>query len=190
MNASAVRRSLGAALMRSPWVLVALVTVVLVAAGLLTVRSGIFSDPDPVAGGRDNRCWRSKSPERAFAKKMNKARRRTGAGRMKLDPELSKVARVHTREMTKRNLLHHTSSSSLRRRVIGWATLGENVGVGNTVRSLHKAFMNSPGHRRNILYGSFRYSGVGVRSRGGRMWVTVVFEASRNPGTRLKMPRC
>jgi uncharacterized protein YkwD len=50
--------------------------------------------------------------------------------------------------------------------------------------------LHSPAHRHNILYSSFRHSGVGVSKRGGRMWVTVIFEASRNPGTRLRMPRC
>jgi uncharacterized protein YkwD len=124
-------------------------------------------------------------------KRMNKARRRSGHRKMQLDPELSKVARVHTRAMVRRNLLHHTPATKLRRRVIGWATLGENVGVGNTVRSLHGAFMNSPAHRRNILYSGFRHGGVGVVDKGGgRLWVTVVFEASRDPRTRLRMPRC
>jgi uncharacterized protein YkwD len=181
----------GAALARGPKIVVAAVVALVLGGGLYAVSSHVFEDPDPVAAGRDNRCFRNKRSERSFVKKMNKARRRSGHGKMRLDPELSKVARVHTRDMAQRNLLYHTPSGKLRRRVIGWATLGENVGVGNTVTSLHRAFMNSPAHRRNILYGTFKHSGVGVMGKGGgRMWVTVVFEASRNPGTRLKMPRC
>jgi uncharacterized protein YkwD len=190
VSSARVLREVGGALARSPKVLVAAAAALVLAAGVFTVGSGVFEDPDPVVAGRDNRCFRNKASERAFVKKMNKARRRSGRRKMRLDPELSQVARVHTRSMVRRNLLYHTPSTKLRRRVIGWATLGENVGVGNTVSSLHRAFMNSPAHRRNILYGTFKHSGVGVIGKGSRMWVTVVFEASRNPGTRLKMPRC
>ena len=148
------------------------------------------SDPLPSAGGRDSRCWSYKGSEKSFVRKMNKSRRRKGRGRLSLDPELSRAARVHTAEMIRRNTLYHTSNSKLRRRIVGWSTLGENVGVGGSVRSLHKAFMRSTYHRSNVLYSRFRHTGVGVKSRRGRMWVTVIFEARRDPGTRLRMPRC
>jgi uncharacterized protein YkwD len=171
--------------------LVAVALIATVAASLVATRGGdIFSDPVPATLGRNSKCWKKKGSERAFVKKMNKTRKRSGRGKVRFDPELAKVARVHTRDMTRRNTLYHTSQAQLRRRVRGWTLLGENVGVGNTVGSLHRAFMNSPAHRANILHGSFRYSGVGVRKRRGRMWVTVIFEARRNPGTRLRMSRC
>ncbi len=32
-----------------------------------------------------------------------------------------------------------------------WRKLGENVGMGGTVPQIHTAYMNSPGHRANIL---------------------------------------
>lgn len=121
---------------------------------------------------------------------MNAARANAGRGRLSLDPEASKVARKHTFEMINKNLLHHTPNSTLMRRVTRWSTLGENVGVGGTVGSLHVAFMNSPAHRSNILYGAFRHVGVGTKRAHGRLWVTVIFEASTDPGTSLAMPRC
>ena len=82
------------------------------------------------------------------------------------------------------------SAESLGRRVTRWRVLGENVGFGGDVRSLHKAFMESPAHRDNILFDRYRHVGVGVKRSGGLMWVTVVFEASKDPGTRLSMPSC
>jgi uncharacterized protein YkwD len=170
--------------------LVALGTVAALVVGLVLAPPAEFSDPVPSTMGGDSRCWDYKRSERRFAKKMNKARRRRGRGRLSLDPELSRAARVHTREMIRRNTLYHTSNAKLRRRIVGWSTLGENVGQGGSVRSLHKAFMNSTYHRSNVLYGRFRHTGVGVRKRRGRMWVTVIFEARRDPGTRLRMPRC
>lgn len=118
-----------------------------------------------------------------MARKINRAR--LNLVNLRLDPELSKVAKVHTREMIRANTLHHTPSRKLRRRVTNWVTLGENVGVGSTIRSLHNAFMNSPAHRDNILYSTYRYVGVGAIKRNGRLWVTVIFEARSNPGSRL-----
>lgn len=149
--------------------------------------------PAATAGAQasgDNKCWTYKDTERGFARKMNKARVNNGLGKLSLDPELSKVARVHTNEMIRKNELHHTSSSDLRERVTQWVILGENVGVGGSVKSLHKAFMNSPGHRDNILHLAYKHVGVGVRVADGRMWVTVIFEAVTDPGTTLRMPKC
>lgn len=109
---------------------------------------------------------------------------------LSLDPELSKVARLHTKEMIRQNLLYHTKESDLVHRVTGWSTLGENVGVGGTVDSLEQAFLASPGHRANILYTQYRNVGIGVDEALGQMWVTVLFESTNNPGTPLRMPRC
>jgi uncharacterized protein YkwD len=128
-------------------------------------------------------CYSPGKRERRFASLINVAR--SGVQDLRLDPELSKVAKVHTRAMVKENSLFHTPSDTLRRRVTNWTTLGENVGVGSTVESLHEAFMNSPAHRDNILYGSFRHVGVGVMREDGRMWVTVIFEARSDPGSPL-----
>ena len=97
------------------------------------------------------------------------------------------MARKHTYAMDSQNRLYHTASHKLKRRVTRWIVLGENVGVGGTVSSLHKAFMNSPAHKDNILYRPYRHVGVGVRRARGRMWVTVIFESRRDPGTRLDM---
>jgi uncharacterized protein YkwD len=121
---------------------------------------------------------------------MNNARTNQGLGKLKLDPELSKAAKVHTWEMVRSSELHHTSSDNLRRRVTNWILLGENVGVGATVSSLHEAFMNSPAHRDNVMHSLYRHVGVNVVKSDGRMWVTIIFEAMTDPGTPLKMPRC
>jgi uncharacterized protein YkwD len=137
-----------------------------------------------------SRGWAFRSPERSFADKINQARAAAGKGILHLDKQLSKAARRHTREMLESNTLYHTPEPALRSRVTNWVWLGENVGVGNTVDSLHTAFMNSPDHRDNILFSKFRHVGIGTRMQGGRMWVTVLFEAETDPGTTLPMPNC
>src|SRR5919106_255347 len=140
--------------------------------------------------GADNECWKYRRSERRFSKLMNDAREKAGLPRLSLDPEASKVARKHSREMVEKNLLHHTPSSTLVHRVTRWEILGENVGVGGSVDSLHRAFMDSPPHRANVLYAKFRHVGVGVKTGNDRMWVTVILENRLDPGTRLRMPRC
>jgi uncharacterized protein YkwD len=92
--------------------------------------------------------------------------------------------------MARNNRLYHTTSPDLRHRVTNWVTLGENVGEGGTVPSLQTAFMNSPEHRANILDTGYRYVGIGTVQKGSILWVTVIFESRRNPGTRLSMPSC
>ena len=128
-------------------------------------------------------CYSPNTSERAFARLINTAR--TSAGDLRLDPELSKVAKVHTRDMVRTNSLHHSTSTELRNRITNWSSLGENVGVGSSVTSLHDAFMNSPAHKENIMLSSFRNVGVGVIKADGRMWVTVIFEARDDPGSPL-----
>lgn len=135
-------------------------------------------------------CWTPTTSEKGFVQQMNAARSSGGSGTLKLDPELSKVARVHTNEMVKKNELHHTPTQALTRRVTNWVSIGENVGVGGTVASLQAAFMASPTHKANIMSPSFNHVGVGTRQVGDTLWVTVVFEARTDPGTTLPMPSC
>jgi hypothetical protein len=55
-----------------------------------------------------------------------------------------------------------------------WYRAAENVGVGYTARSLHDAFVASPGHFANMV-GDHNSVGIGVVERNGKIWVTVRF---------------
>ena len=146
--------------------------------------------PIPAAASVSSSCWQPKDEEVGFLRATNQARTNESEGSLNLDPELSKVARLHTREMASQDLLYHTNQNDMMHRVTGWTTLGENVGVGGSVDSLSDAFMNSPPHRANILHASFKHVGIGVKEVNGRMWVTVIFESNNDPGTPLRMPHC
>ena len=153
----------------------------------LAVALGALSPVTTATAGGS--CYRHKDSERRFARKINFARGVVGAARLELDKQLSKVARKHAWEMNRANSLFHTPSGKLGWRVTRWNHLGENVGAGQTVTALHQAFMNSPSHRSNVLGRDYRHVGVGVVKDDNYMWVTIVFEARRNPGTRLRMCR-
>ena len=46
---------------------------------------------------------------------------------------------------------------------VNWCMLGENVGYGGTPQIIERAYMASPGHRRNILDPHWDSAGVGYR---------------------------
>src|SRR5215213_1913744 len=157
-------------------------------AGAATAAVLISGVPATVHAATGASCWDFKRSEKKFARKVNRARARHGSHRLALDPQLSQVARRHAREMRWRRVLFH--SDKLGHRVTNWRALGENVGTGYSVASIHRAFMHSPLHRENVMWRGFRHVGVGVTRSGGRLWVTVVFESRLDPGTTLRKPSC
>lgn len=56
-----------------------------------------------------------------------------------------------------------------------WQRLGENVGRGPSVASIHQALVASPSHLANLIDPGFRYVGVGVVSANGTLYVSEVF---------------
>jgi uncharacterized protein YkwD len=94
---------------------------------------------------------------------------------LRLNDRLNTVARRHSARMAGSDNLHHNPSLAKQLANMSWRVIGENVGVGATVQTLHKAFMNSPSHRSNVLGRRYRLVGIGVVLSGGRTWITVVF---------------
>jgi len=56
---------------------------------------------------------------------------------------------------------------------IAYKSAGENIAAHSTVQAAFDAWMNSSGHRANILNSSFNYTGIGVVSspKYGKMLV-------------------
>lgn len=67
--------------------------------------------------------------------------------------------------------------SDLRDGIVGdWLVIGENVGYSGDIATVHQAFLDSPGHRANILDERFNWVGAGyAESSDGRIWVSQVF---------------
>ena len=58
----------------------------------------------------------------------------------------------------------------------GWYAAAENVGRGWSLEQVHRAFLNSPGHRENILTRRFTHIGTGVaRAANGEIFVVQAF---------------
>lgn len=114
--------------------------------------------------------------EQGFLSAINSTRSSAGLASLTMDGGLQSHARSHTADMIAADAIYHSSSAELQAAAgSGWEKLGENVGRGGSVSSLHEAFMDSPGHRANIL-GDYNYVGIGTgTSDNGVLYVTVVF---------------
>ena len=113
--------------------------------------------------------------EQGFLSAINSTRSSAGLGSLTMDGGLQSHARRHTADMIAAGEIFHSSSAELQAAAgSGWSKLGENVGRGGTVESLHSAFMASSGHKKNIL-GDYNYVGIGTDSKDGVLYVTVVF---------------
>lgn len=103
----------------------------------------------------------------------NAARRNAGLRALPVELQLTRVARDWSNTMASRSHLSHRPN--LGSVISGdWRRVGENVGVGPSVERIQQAFMESPGHRANVL-GDYDRIGIGVYEQSGRLWVTVNF---------------
>ena len=112
--------------------------------------------------------------EAQFVERINQSRAAAGLPALRVASDLTAAARDHSAVMSAQSKLHH--NPDLGTDVRNWRRVAENVGVGYGVSSLHNAFMDSPGHRANILDNQVTEVGIGVFAEGsGRIWVTEVF---------------
>jgi len=111
--------------------------------------------------------------EAQFLSSLNSARSNAGVQALSRSGDLDSVARSWSQQMANSGTLAHNPNFSSQ--AGNWQKVGENVGMGQNVSQLHGLFMDSPGHRRNILDPAFTQVGIGVVVEGGTMWVTHVF---------------
>lgn len=110
----------------------------------------------------------------AFVAAINGSRSSlAGAGALAVRGDLAEVAARHAAAMADRGSIHH--NEALGTAVSGWEVVGENVGVGPDVETLHQAFLDSPAHRTNVLDGRYTEVGIGIVRSGGHLWVVEVF---------------
>ena len=113
------------------------------------------------------------SVEDQFTAKLNNARASRGVPRLTTRSSLVQVAREQARRMAGSDRLYH--NPTLTSDVSNWRWVGENVGFGPDVPSLHAAFMASPAHKANLLDRDYTEVGIGAVVANGRVWVAQVF---------------
>lgn len=103
----------------------------------------------------------------------NQERAKNGLAALKVDLTLSKMAREKSRDMSANGYFSHTSPTygspfdMMKKYGISYRYAGENIAMGQrTPEEVVKAWMNSEGHRKNILSPNFNYIGVGHVPQG------------------------
>lgn len=101
---------------------------------------------------------------------LNAARVADGRRRLRSNRLLRRIATAHSVSMVAQDYFDHTEPPDrtllARLQAIHWTSdAGENLGTAGAAaspREMMQAWLQSSGHRANILYGAFRYVGVGM----------------------------
>ena len=115
-----------------------------------------------------------RSAEQArVAELVNQTRARNGRSALRDNLQLNEKAQAWAERLAADNRLAHSDLPS--GITYDWRALAENVGYGGSIEQVHEAYMNSPGHRANILDPRWNYMGTGVAWRGNRVFTVQVF---------------
>lgn len=129
----------------------------------------------PAPGGESNAGL---SEAEQITRLVNAERAKEGLPAVELDADITAAANVRAREI-KQQFAHtrpdgRNFSTALTDRGISYWGCGENIAYGQrSEEEVMTGWMNSPGHRANIMNGSFKKIGVGYYQdeRGVKYWV-------------------
>ena len=124
------------------------------------------------------------SDEQEVLDLINAKRLANGLAALKIDDELQNVARIKAQDMVDNNYFSHTSPiygspfDMIKKFRISYKTAGENIAGNSSNSAAVNAWMNSSGHKANILNSSFNYTGIGIVSspRYGKVYVQMFIE--------------
>lgn len=98
------------------------------------------------------------------------------------DANLNRSARAKSQDMASNNYFAHQSPTygdpfaMMRNFGVTFNSAGENIAMGQqTPQAVVDAWMNSPGHRANIMNGSFTHLGIGYVVKDGKPYWTQQF---------------
>ncbi|MBI4066706.1 CvpA family protein [Candidatus Gottesmanbacteria bacterium] len=106
--------------------------------------------------------------EQHMVERINAERIKTGLPALRLQEDLSVVARSHSRDMLERRYFSHISPEGrdagdrIRDHGAGYMLSGENLAYAPDVEIAHTGLMNSDAHRKNILDPVWTHIGIGV----------------------------
>jgi len=107
---------------------------------------------------------------------VNDSRAELGLPRLDVRAHLNNVALDQAQRMARRGAVFH--NPNLVREMVGdWRWVGENVGQGTDLPSVHADFLASPPHQANVLDRDYTRLGAAAVRRDGRVWVVQVFLA-------------
>jgi uncharacterized protein YkwD len=118
---------------------------------------------------------------------LNETRAANGMSPLVWNDEVAELARVHSQNMAENKFFSHRDMEGMTvdgraesYGVTGWRGIGENIatmqGQSDPAGAAIRTWMQSPGHRQNILGGMWNQSAVGVAvAKDGTYYFTQVF---------------
>jgi uncharacterized YkwD family protein len=114
---------------------------------------------------------------------VNKERTSRGLSALKLSSEVSKVASTKSQDMVNKGYFDHNSPTygspfdMMNQFGISYRSAAENIAMGQrNPQEVMNGWMNSDGHRKNILNSSFTGMGIGIaKDSNGRLYWTQMF---------------
>lgn len=128
-------------------------------------------------GGTSTGTW---SAAQAVLAEVNTARAKNGLSALTLDANMNRAAAVRAAELAQ-SFSHTRPNGSrgltaLNEAGVSYRMAGENIASGQqSAQAVVSAWMNSSGHRANILSASFGRMGVGQATIGGRTYWVQLF---------------
>jgi uncharacterized YkwD family protein/spore coat assembly protein SafA len=115
----------------------------------------------------------TKGVEQQVLSIVNQERSKAGLKPLSMDWELQRVARTKSQDMASKHYFSHQSPTygspfdMMKQFGISYRTAGENIAQGQqTPQEVMNSWMNSSGHRANILKSDFTHIGVGYEANG------------------------
>ena len=113
---------------------------------------------------------------------MNADRNANGLPSLKVNTKLVALAERYAQDMINRGYFSHYDPEGrspfdrMQQAGIMYRTAGENLAINSSVAAAEKAFMNSSGHRANILNSTYTEVGIGVKyAANGQVYVVQEF---------------
>lgn len=100
---------------------------------------------------------------------LNQDRAANGLPALKVNSKLTALAESYAQDMINRNFFSHYNPEGqspfdrMSKAGIGYSYAGENLAINTSVTAAETAFMNSSGHRANILNSNYTEVGIGVK---------------------------
>ncbi|WP_110927904.1 CAP domain-containing protein [Bacillus massiliglaciei] len=126
-----------------------------------------------IPSGANTKETATKTMETQVIELVNSERKKAGLPALKMDSSLSKTATIKSQDMRDSQYFSHTSPvygspfDLMKTYGIAYKYAGENIAAGQTSpNSVIKSWMNSPGHKANILSKNYTRIGVGYVKGG------------------------
>ncbi len=123
--------------------------------------------------------------EAQVVQRINDIRQERGLNRLQVNEKLAQVARAYSHQMAAENFFSHTDAKGngpgdrVKKAGIFYFMVGENLfkctNAPEPVPLSVEGWMNSPGHRENILRPNFKETGVGIWRVGNTYYFTQLF---------------